>query len=190
MASYGLMNENVAWRRTSACIVVLVVTPPRTATRPHLQKDMLHSQLHLLLHSLFGSIGPKKLVHNSHDAQIGSCVDSSCAIPMACLNAAAFDNPDSLISLLTLLSVLSCSPTPALIDSGSSHCCINLSFVAHMNIATQNISPLHLHLLNGSNTNIISCSVEIPVIFPCGTSFTLDCLITLLDPNCPLVLRH
>ena len=135
----------------------------------------------------FRSIRPKKLVCNSHDAQIGSCIDSSCAIPMARLNAAAFDDPDSLVSLFTLPSIPSCSPTPALIDSGSSHCFIDSSFVARMNIAIQNISLLCLRLVNGSNTNIISCSVEMPVIFLCGTLFTL---ITPLDPNCPLVLGH
>jgi hypothetical protein len=143
-----------------------------------------------LLTACFGSFGPEKIVRDPHDAQIGSCVNSNCAIPLAHLNAAAFNDLDSLISLLTLPSIPSSAPAPALIDSGSSHCFIDLSFVAQLNVATQNISLLRLRLLDGSDANIISRSVEIPVVFPCGEHFTLEFLVTPLDPNCPLVLGH
>ena len=138
----------------------------------------------------FGSFGPEKIVRNSHDAQIGSCIDSNCAIPMVCLNAATFDDLDSLVLLLTLLSIPSSTPAPALIDSGSSHCFIDSSFVAWFNVATQNISPLCLHLLDGSDAHIISRSVEMPMVFPCGEQFTLEFLVAPLDPFCPLVLGH
>ena len=109
---------------------------------------------------------------------------------MVRLNAAAFDDPDSLVLLLTLPSIPSSTPAPALIDSGSSHCFIDSSFVARFNVATQNISPLRLRLLDGSDAHIISRSVEMPVVFPCGERFTLEFLIAPLDPNCPLVLGH
>jgi hypothetical protein len=51
MGSCGLTNKNVTWRRTSVCIVVQVVTQPRTAARPLLPRAAPHSQSHLPPHS-------------------------------------------------------------------------------------------------------------------------------------------
>ena len=109
---------------------------------------------------------------------------------MVCPNVATFDDPDSLIIPLMLPSVSSSLWTPMLIDSGSSHCFIDLQYVTHHNIAMENITPVCLHLLDGSNTHIITLSVTMPLVFPTGETFSQDFLVAPLDPNCPLVLRH
>ena len=120
--SYGEESLSVLWCRWSLS--------------QGLPQGLFRKRLHLTASCIFfytarfGSFGPEKIVHNSQDTQIGSCIDSNCAMPLAHLNVAAFNNLDSLILLLTLLSVLSSILAPALIDLGSSHCFVDSSFVA------------------------------------------------------------
>ena len=89
-----------------------------------------------------------------------------------------------------LPSVSSSLRTPTLIDSGSSHCFIDSQYVTRLNIATENITPVRLHLLDGSNAHIITLSMTMPLVFPMGETFSQDFLVAPLDPNCPLVLGH
>ena len=98
----------------------------------------------------------KKIARNSQNAQAEGCVDSSCAIPMVCLNAATFDNPDSLIVSLHLPTISDSITAPALLDSGLSHCFIDTTFVSRLSLKTTNISPLHLCLLDGSDATFIT----------------------------------
>ena len=109
---------------------------------------------------------------------------------MVRLNAAAFDDPDSLLVYLKLPTISDSVSAPALIDSGSSHCFIDSSFVSHYSVPTQNISPVQLRLLDGSDNTFITQKMEMPIVFPTGETFFVEFLVTPLDPNCPLVIGH
>ena len=53
----------------------------------------------------FGAVWLKKIAGNSQSAHARSCINSSCAIPMVHLNAAAFYDPDSLLISLKLPTI-------------------------------------------------------------------------------------
>jgi len=110
-------------------------------------------------------------------------------MPAVCLSTAAFDDLDSLTISLRLPTV-SDSVAPALIDLGLSHCFINSTFVSHLCVPTKNISPIRLCLLDGLEEHWITQKVEIPIVFSTGEQFFVEILVTLLDPNCPLIIRH
>ena len=83
------------------------------------------------------------------------------------------------------LSLSPCSiSTCTLIDSGSSHCFIDSSFVADHNILTTLIPLIGVCLFDGSCNTIITQPAELLVKFPCGELFNLTFYVTLLDSSC------
>ena len=77
-----------------------------------------------------------------------------------------------------------------LLNSGSSHCFINSSFVADHNISTISISLIGLHLFDGSCNTIISQAAKLLVIFPCSEAFNLTFYVTSLNSSCSSVLGY
>ncbi|KAI6010254.1 hypothetical protein PISMIDRAFT_117231 [Pisolithus microcarpus 441] len=99
---------------------------------------------------------------------------------------------------------LSIDNVSALVDSGSSHCFIDLSVVGKYSVPTKSVSPpIPLCLFDGSTNAVITQEVDLSVCFPSGnvTSIsvtlelklplvTISFYVTPLDSSCLLVLGH
>ena len=66
----------------------------------------------------------------------------------------------------------------ALVDSGSTHCFIESTFICKHLIPTRQISLIPLGLFDGSANAIISKSVELLVQFPSHNAFSVDFYVT------------
>ena len=132
--------------------------------------------------------GLKKIVRNPQENAAWSegCIDLTRIAKFVRLNTSALSDPDSLFVTLSLSphSISTCT----LIDSGSSHCFIDSSFVADHNISTTSIPPLGLRLFDGSCNSTITQAAELLVRFSCGESFNLTFYVTPLDSSCSSVL--
>ena len=115
------------------------------------------------------------------------CVDLDRVAKFIRLNASALSDPDSLFISLAIPNSLSMR---TLIDSGSSHCFLDSSFVSKHKITTTTISPIGLRLFDGTCNSIISQIAELPITFPSGEEFTLTFYVTSLDSSCSAVLGY
>src|SRR5271168_3905252 len=105
------------------------------------------------------------------------------------LNASTLSNPNSLhIPLTSPLISDSETPTPTLIDSGSSHCFVDTSFTLQHYLPVSSVPPVYLKLLDGSTSNSSSPTLRLPIKFSTGESQTLDFFVLLFDPISSLVL--
>ena len=77
----------------------------------------------------------KKVDCDSPDTQPGSRIEPNCALMELCLNASALSNLLSLCPSVSLPS-LNISDIPCLLDSGSTHCFIDSSFIEKHKIPT------------------------------------------------------
>jgi len=75
-----------------------------------------------------------------------------------------------------------------LIDSGSSYCFVDSSFVSNHKITTTMIPSIRLCLFDGTCNSVITQTTELPISFPNGTEFNLTFYVTLLDSSCFAVL--
>jgi hypothetical protein len=90
-------------------------------------------------------------------------------------------DPDSLVISLTIPN----SPSMCtLIDSGSSHCFLDSSFVSNHKITTTMIPPIGLRLFDGTCNSTITQIAKLPITFPTGEEFTLTFYVTSLDSSC------
>jgi len=94
-------------------------------------------------------------------------------------------DPDSLFIPLTIPNS---ETMHTLIDSGSSHCFMDLSFVSNHKITTM-IPSVRLHLFDGTCNSVITQTAELPISFPNGTEFNLTFYVTPLDSSCSAVLE-
>jgi len=78
----------------------------------------------------------------------------------------------------------------ALVDSGLSHCFIDSHFVTKHNIPTYSVSPLQLHLFDGTSNSVIMQGVDLPIHFLTGEIISVALFATPLDSTCFLVLGH
>jgi hypothetical protein len=115
------------------------------------------------------------------------CVDLDHVAKFIRLNVSALSDPDSLFISLTIPNSLSMH---TLIDSGSSHCFLDLSFVSNHRITTTTIPPIRLHLFDGTCNSTITQIAKLPIIFLTGKEFTLTFYVTLLDSSCSAVLGY
>ena len=116
------------------------------------------------------------------------CVDSSRALECR-LNTSALSNPHALYVFLSSPDLSdSINSVKTLIDSGSTHCFIDLKF-AHLHCSPYSINPITLRLFDGSNS-IISEAVDVTLRFPSRESFLTSLFVTQLDSSCSLVLGH
>ncbi|KAG6327524.1 hypothetical protein ID866_11566, partial [Astraeus odoratus] len=77
-----------------------------------------------------------------------------------------------------------------LLDSGSSHCFVDPVFVKKHNIIVEQISPIPLHLFNGTCNSFITQLAHFSVHFPSGDVTVFSFYVTLLDLSCSLVLGY
>ena len=78
----------------------------------------------------------------------------------------------------------------SLIDSGSSDCFIDSSFISSHSIPTYPIPPVQLRLLDGSLASTISSMATLPIVFPSRETISLDFYVTTLDSSCEAVLGY
>src|SRR6202790_3300353 len=90
------------------------------------------------------------------------------------------------LSLTSIRSLL----TRTLIDSGSSHCFLDSTFVEEHNIPTTSVTPIGLRLFDGSCKTTITQITHLLVTFPCGEKFNLTFYVTPLDSSCSAVLGY
>ena len=112
------------------------------------------------------------------------------------LNAAAFSDPNSLQPSITIVDHAIPS-FPMLVDSGSTHCFVDLSFANMNNLSCYTIPPIVLRLFDGTTTTIIAEATDHPIQFPSGnvTPMTfyvtpMTFYVTPLDSDCRIILRH
>ena len=131
----------------------------------------------------------KKIEGNSRSAQAGSCIEPDCAVKVAHLNASALSDPNSLRPLVTT-SKYDIPPFPALVDSGSTHCFVDQSFINIYAISTYSVPPITLRLFDGTTTMIITRATDLSIHFTSGDVTPMTFYVTLLDSDCQIVLGH
>jgi len=79
--------------------------------------------------------------------------------------------------------------THALVDSGSTHCFVDIQFVHKNNISTYSIPPITLRLFDSTSNFVITQAVDTSVKFPASGDVTpMTFYLTLLDSECSIVL--
>jgi hypothetical protein len=117
------------------------------------------------------------------------CNNSSSEPTEVRLNAAALADPSALHIPISLLSSEKFS-TSGLVDSGSTHCFIDPKFVEKHSISSSEISPVVLHLLDGSVGVVITHAADIHICFSTNDILTLRFYVTLLDSTTVLVFGY
>ena len=125
-------------------------------------------------------------------AQPEDCIDPFCAFSeVVQLNVSTLSNPNSLcISLASLLISNSSLCVSALIDSGSTHCFVDTSFVQYYKLPAYPVDPIKLKLFDRTSNSVIIQSVALPVKFLSSECMNVNFYVTLLDPSCSVVLGY
>jgi len=79
---------------------------------------------------------------------------------------------------------------PVLVDSGSTHCFVDPSFANMNTLSLYLVSPIVLHLFDGTTTTIITEATDLPIRFPSGDVTLMTFYVTLLDSDCKIILGH
>jgi len=91
---------------------------------------------------------------------------------------------------VTLLS-FDLPKTHALVDSGSTHCFVDVQFAHKNNISTYSIPPITLWLFDGTSNFVITQAVNLSVKFPASGDVTpMTFYLAPLDSECMIVLGH
>ena len=108
------------------------------------------------------------------------------------LNASALSDPNSFHLPLTFKISDFTSPLLALVDSGSTHCFIDLKIVQQYTSALTpySVPPIELKLIDGMSNSVITQAIMIPISFLTGETLDIVFYVTLLDSSCPLVLGY
>jgi len=81
--------------------------------------------------------------------------------------------------------------TCALVDSGSTHCFVDLQFAPKNNISTYSIPPIVLQLFDGTSNFVITQAIDLSVKFPASSDVTpMTFYLAPLDSECMIVLGH
>ena len=118
-------------------------------------------------------------------AQDEDCVDTPHATQVLRLNTSALLDPNSLTISLSSSEI----PIPfrALVDSGSTHCFIDIEFVTLHKLSARSVPPIPLKLFDGSCNSVITLVCDLPICFPCGTLQSVAFYVTHLDSSCLVV---
>ena len=128
-----------------------------------------------------------KFQHNLPDsAQSGGCVDPARALKEICLNASALLDPQSSVTLISY-DIPSVS---VLVDSGSSDCFIDTTFINEYAILSYPVPPLQLQLFNGTTNSTITQAIDLSICFQTSDITPMTFYVTPLDGSCSLVLGH
>jgi len=102
----------------------------------------------------------------------------------------ALYDPNSLMPHVILLS-FDLPKTRALVDSGSTHCFVDIQFAHKKNITTYSVPPITLWLFDSTSNFVITQAVNISVQFPASGDVTpMTFYLALLDSECMIVLGH
>ncbi|KAG6328823.1 hypothetical protein ID866_10266, partial [Astraeus odoratus] len=82
------------------------------------------------------------------------------------------------------------SDVVTLLDSGSSHCFIDPVFVKTHNVIVEEISPIPLHLFDGTCNSFITQLAHFSVHFPSSNVTPFSFYVTPLDSSCSLILGY
>ena len=106
------------------------------------------------------------------------------------LNASALSDPNALIPLVSILPY-DLENIHALVDSGSTHCFVDIQFAHQNKFTTHTISPVTLWLFDGSSNFVITKAVDLSILFPATGDVTpMNFYLALLDSECKIVLGH
>jgi len=79
----------------------------------------------------------------------------------------------------------------ALVDSGSTHCFVDIKFVHKNKFTTYSVAPIVLRLFDGSSNLVITEAIDLSVQFPTTGDVTpMTFYLTPLDSECIIVLGH
>jgi len=99
-------------------------------------------------------------------------------------------DPNSLMPYVILLS-FDLPKTHALVDSGSTHCFVDIQFAHKNNITTYSVPPITLRLFDGTSNFVITQAANISVKFPASGDVTpMTFYLAPLDSECSIVLGH
>ena len=82
------------------------------------------------------------------------------------------------------ITSLDMPPISALVDSGSSHCFIDLKYVNKHSLETYAIPLLELCLLDGSSNTFVTEATKLNIQFPTGKVTSKTFFVTPLDSSC------
>jgi len=78
-----------------------------------------------------------------------------------------------------------------LVDSGSTHCFVDIKFAHKNKFTTYSIAPIVLRLFDGSSNFVITEAIDLSVQFPATGDVTpMTFYLTPLDSECIIVLGH
>jgi len=78
-----------------------------------------------------------------------------------------------------------------LVDSGSTHCFVDIKFAHKNKFATYSVAPIVLRLFDGSSNFVITEAIDLSVQFPATGDVTpMTFYLTPLDSECVIVLGH
>jgi len=81
--------------------------------------------------------------------------------------------------------------TRALVDSGSTHCFVDIQFAHKNNISTYSVPPITLRLFDSTSNFVITQAVNLSVQFPASGDVTpMTFYLAPLDSECMIVLGH
>ena len=107
----------------------------------------------------------------------------------ACLNVSALSDPNALIPLVSILPY-NLENICTLVDSGSTHCFVDLQFAHQNKFTTHTISPVTLQLFDGSLNFVITQAVDLSIMFPATSDVTpMNFYLASLNSECKIVLE-
>ena len=77
-----------------------------------------------------------------------------------------------------------------LVDSGSTHCFIDLHFATQHSLPIHIIDPITLRLFDGTLNFVITQAIDLSIVFPTGDVTPMNFYLAPLDSECKIVLRH
>ena len=102
----------------------------------------------------------------------------------------ALSDPNALIPLVSVLPY-HLENIRVLMDSGSTHCFVDIQFVHQNKLTTHTISPVTLWLFDGSLNFVITQAVDLSILFPATGDVTpMIFYLAPLDSECKIVLGH
>ena len=106
------------------------------------------------------------------------------------LNVSALSDPNTLIPLVSVLPY-NLENIRTLMDSGSTHCFVELQFMLKNTLTTRTISLVTLRLFDGSLNFVITQAVDLSILFPATGDVTpMIFYLAPLDSKCKIVLGH
>ena len=106
------------------------------------------------------------------------------------LNTSTLSDPNALIPLVSILPY-DLENIHTLVDSGSTHCFVDIQFAHQNKFTTHTISLVTLWLFDGLLNFVITKAVDLSILFPATSDVTpMNFYLAPLDSECKIVLGH